>query len=218
MQNEAGIETEARTWVPIIQLKEASGVVGIVTVGDRNQLEPVQLSKGARINEFGLHSSHSLYDRLLYHRFPSTQLLVQYRIHPHICGLVNERIYKNRLVNDESTQNRARNDNWDKFLKLWIPVSQSLDPMYPSLLFLNVTDGIDVCGQLSRSQSNTANVNVVASLLSLVQVSQVLQESKAQGCHIGTVQGPKDSLSGTYATTGTGVGLSRRRPCGNFDY
>lgn len=43
----------------------------------------------------------------------------------------------------------------------------------------------------------------------VVQVRQVSQETKAQGCHIGRVQGPKDSLLGTYATTGTGVGLSR---------
>lgn len=120
-------------------------------VGDHDQLGPLQISKRAQINEFGLQSSHSLYDRLLLHRFPSTQLSVQYRMHPHICGLVNERIYINRLVNDESTQNLARDDDWAEFLKSWVPVSRSSYSIHPSLLFLNVSDGIDVCGQLSRS-------------------------------------------------------------------
>ena len=81
-------------------------------------------------NDFGLQSSHSLYDRLLLHRFPSTQLLVQYRMHPHICGLVNERIYINRLVNEESTQNLARDDDWAEFLKSWVPVSRSSYPIH----------------------------------------------------------------------------------------
>ena len=45
------------------------GVVGIVMVGDRDQLGPLQISKGARINEFALQSSHSLYDRLLLTNF-----------------------------------------------------------------------------------------------------------------------------------------------------
>lgn len=69
---------------------------------DRNQLGPLQISKGARINEFGLQSSHGLYDRILLHKFPSTQLSV---LLPRICILVNQRIYINRLVNDESTRN-----------------------------------------------------------------------------------------------------------------
>lgn len=86
-------------------------------------------------------------------------------MHPHICSLVNQRIYGNRLVNDESTQNRTRDGDWDAFLSSWLPVSRSADPINPSLLFLEVIDGVDVCGALSHSRSNTANVNVVAPLL-----------------------------------------------------
>lgn len=60
MRDEAGMEVEARTWVPITKLKMAHQVVGIVMVGDRNQLGPLQLSKGANFNKFGLQSSYSL--------------------------------------------------------------------------------------------------------------------------------------------------------------
>lgn len=51
MPDEAGVEMKARPWVPITKLQIAPQVV---MVGDRNQLGPLQLSKGANINEFGL--------------------------------------------------------------------------------------------------------------------------------------------------------------------
>lgn len=65
MQDKAGMELEARTWVSITKLQMASQMVGIVIVGDRNQLGPLQLSKGANINKFGLQSSQSLFVQLL---------------------------------------------------------------------------------------------------------------------------------------------------------
>ena len=100
-------------------------------VGDRDQLEPLQISKGARINEFALQSSHSLYDRLLLHIFPSTQLSVQYRMHPDICNLFNKRIYNNRLENDDSIANRTRDGDWDTFLISWLPNSLSSGTIFP---------------------------------------------------------------------------------------
>lgn len=136
------------------------------------------------MNEFGLQSSHGLEGRLLLRKLPSTQLSV---LLLHIYILVNERIYKNRLVNDESTRNRTHNRGWDEFLKSWLPVSSSSDFTNPSLLFVNVTDGIDVCGQLSRSWSNIANANVVASLLFSwykYAFCPIVQETKAYGCHL----------------------------------
>ena len=36
MHDEAKIEMDARTWLPIVKLKEASLVVGIVMIGDRD--------------------------------------------------------------------------------------------------------------------------------------------------------------------------------------
>lgn len=148
----------------IIKLQMAPQVVGIIIVEDRNQLRPLQLSKRANINEFGLQSSYSLYDRLFLYNFLFTQLSVQYRMHPDICSLVNKPIYQGQLVNNQFVQNRTRDTDWDAFLKSWLPVSRSSDPIFPSLIFLNVTDGIDVCGQLSHSRLNIANVNVVVSL------------------------------------------------------
>ena len=68
-------------------------------------------------------------------------------------------------MNDQSIQNRTRDADWDAFLKSWLPVSLSSHPIIPNLIFLNVTDEMDVCGQLSHSRSNIANVNVVVSLL-----------------------------------------------------
>ena len=116
IQDKAGMETKARTWVPIVKLKEASQMVGIVRVGDCNQLKPLPISKGAQINEFALQISHSLYDQLFLHKFPFTQLLVQYCMHPDICNLVNKRIYNNRLQNDDYIADQMRNGDWDTFL------------------------------------------------------------------------------------------------------
>lgn len=80
---------------------------------------------------------------------------------------------------DVSTQNRTRDGDWDAFLKPWLPVSRSSDPIYPSLLFLDVTDRVDVCGQLSRSRPNTANVNVCRfSSILLVRYAQSCQKPK----------------------------------------
>ena len=81
--------------------------------GDRDQLGLLQNSKGARINEFALQTSHSLYDRLLFHKFLSTQLLVQYRMHLDICSLVNKHIYNNRLQNDDSIVEQIRDGDLD---------------------------------------------------------------------------------------------------------
>ena len=80
-------------------------------VGDRNQLGPLQLSKGANFNEFGLQSSHSLYDRLFLYKFPASPLFVQYQMDPDICNLVNKRIYRGQLLNNQTTQNRIRDPN-----------------------------------------------------------------------------------------------------------
>ena len=89
---------------------------------------------------------------------------LQYWMDPDIC-LVNKRIYWGRLLNDQSTQNQTRDPNWDASLISWIPQSRLSNPIHPCLLFLNVTNGMKVCGQLSYSWSNIPNVNVVFSLL-----------------------------------------------------
>ena len=78
-------------------------------VGDCDQLEPLQISKGARINKFVLQSSHGLYDRIFLYIFLSIQVLVQYGIHPDICNLFKKRIYNNWLLNDDSIANEMRN-------------------------------------------------------------------------------------------------------------
>ena len=70
-------------------------------IGDRDQLELLEISKGAQIIEFALQISHCLYNQLLLHKFLSTQILVQYRMHPNICSLVNKRIYNNWLQNND---------------------------------------------------------------------------------------------------------------------
>lgn len=71
IQDGAGIEMEAKTWVPITKLQMVTQVVGIIIVEDRHQLGLLQLYKEANINEFGLQFSHSLYDRLFLYNFPS---------------------------------------------------------------------------------------------------------------------------------------------------
>ena len=41
IQNKAGMELEARTWVQIVKLKEASWGVNIVIVGNHDKLRPL---------------------------------------------------------------------------------------------------------------------------------------------------------------------------------
>ena len=109
---------------------------------------------------------HSFQSNIVFlHKFPFTQLSVQYCMHRDICSLVNKRIYNNRLQNNDSIADRTRNGDWDMFLISWLPVLRLSGTISPNLLFLNVSDGEDVRGQLSCPWSNTANVNVVASFL-----------------------------------------------------
>lgn len=112
----------------------------------------------------------------------TTQLSV---LLPRICILVNERMYINRLVNDESTRNRTRDRDWDEFLKSSPPVSRSSDFINPSLLFLNVTNGVRCLrSALSLMVIYCKRQCCSFSSVLLVQVCPIVQETKAYGCHL----------------------------------
>lgn len=68
-------------------------------------------------------------------------------------------------MNNKSTQNQICDSNWDAFVPSWLSLSRLVNHINPSLLFLDVTNGVDVCGALSHSRSNTTNENIVAFLL-----------------------------------------------------
>ena len=140
-------------------------MIGIVMVRNYDQLGLLQISKRAQINKFTLQSSYSLCNQLFLYKLLSTQFLIQYCIHPNICSLINKRIYNNWLQNDDFIANRMRDSKKDTFLISWLPVSQSLDKISLNLLFFNISNGEDMLGQLCCSWSNTANVNIVVSLL-----------------------------------------------------
>lgn len=62
MQDKAGIKTEAKIWVSIVELKEVFWMLNIVMIRDCDQLRPLQISKGAQVNKFILQFFHSLYN------------------------------------------------------------------------------------------------------------------------------------------------------------
>lgn len=68
-------------------------------------------------------------------------------------------------MNNKSTQNQTRDGDWDAFFSSWLLGLRLADPINPSLLFLDMTNGVDVCVTLSHSRSNIGNVYVVTSLL-----------------------------------------------------
>jgi superfamily I DNA and/or RNA helicase len=80
----------------------------IILVGDPEQLPPCVLSNAG--NTYGL--SQSLYSRLYsafeYSDGPISMLDPQYRLHSHICHFPSERFYSNRLITDDSVDERMK--------------------------------------------------------------------------------------------------------------
>lgn len=115
IQDKVEMETEARTWIPVIKLNHSASVVGLVIVGDIEQFGPLQVRKQVEVNAFALQGGLSLYARLLQHDFGFTTLRTLYRMHPQITQSKIESATCH-LKNHETTYTQEQNVVIDQFI------------------------------------------------------------------------------------------------------
>ena len=117
----------------------------LILAGDNKQLPSTVISKLAETNGYG----RSLYDRLLYHNFPSTLLNIQYRMHPEISLWPNAEFYQKRIIDGPN----VKSDSYKKYYHDLFPPFSVYD--------------IQGCEELSaaKSRSNGMEVSVVNNII-----------------------------------------------------
>ncbi|KAK2756695.1 hypothetical protein FQN54_005141 [Arachnomyces sp. PD_36] len=104
-------------------IRSYSTLKKLILSGDPAQLSPTVTSLNT--NECYESEKLSLFERLIQARYPSTQLEMQYRMHPHIAQFVSEEFYNGSLITHMSCRRSSAIEQFQKFMKTLLPACAS---------------------------------------------------------------------------------------------
>jgi superfamily I DNA and/or RNA helicase len=203
--DEAGQISEPECLLPLVTF--LGTIKGATMVGDVKQLLPTAMSLGR--NEFSSQFQMSLFERLIRGGMQSTELNVQYRMHPSICSNPNGMFYGGRLIDADWVKNRPIGGQFE----VWARRHESCRVDDRSI-FISVSDGELLQERKGTSKVNLANADVVCSVVKSMVKSGGIEPSdiliicyyKAQVRLIGSTLRRSDLASVRVATVDSSQG------------